>query len=518
MVRKVEKILELKHVCKYFGDLKANDDITFDVRQGEVHAIVGENGAGKTTLMNVIYGLYQPDAGRILLHGKPASFTSPKDALAAGIGMVHQHFMLVPTLTVLQNIIAGREPVKRGMINLEQARQEVLQLAQSYHLDIDVDAKVRDISVGMRQRAEIVKALYRGADILILDEPSAVLTPQEIEQLYEIIRLFTKQGKTVIFITHKLEEVKKTADRISVLRQGRYVGTVDNANVDTIQITNMMVGRDVAESGKDRKQTDTSRSVLSVRDVKWKNKDGKYVLDGVTFDVRAGEVFGLAGVDGNGQSELVEIISGMRRAESGRILLEDKPITGLTARQVRAQGLSYIPEDRQRQGLVLEYPVKYNLILGLHREAPFNRKGWLDEKKILEHARAQIDTYDIRPKKPEVAASTLSGGNQQKIVIAREMERKGQLIIAMQPTRGLDVGAIEFVHQTLMEARNAGKGVLLVSFELDEVLALSDRVGVIHNGKIVGVVNRAQANRMTLGVMMLSGKTYEEIQNEQTNA
>ena len=513
-MKTVEKILELNNVCKYFGDLKANDGITFDVEAGEVHAIVGENGAGKTTLMNVIYGLYQPDRGEILFKGRSADFTSPKDALAAGIGMVHQHFMLVPTLTVLQNIIVGREPTKKGVIDIARARREVLEIARDYHLDIDVDAKVRDISVGMKQRVEIVKALYRGADVLILDEPSAVLTPQEIEQLYEIIHIFKQQGKTVIFITHKLEEVKKTADRITVLRQGKYIGTVRNEEVDTLQITTMMVGHDVAESGKNREATDTSKHVLEVRGLRARNKDGKYVLDGVDLAVRGGEVFGLAGVDGNGQSELVEAISGMRRAEEGEILLEGRPVAGLSAQQIRQRGLSYIPEDRHRQGLVLDYPVKYNLILGLHRQPEFDRRGWLDEKNVAKNSRAQIEKYDIRPARWDVPAATLSGGNQQKIVVAREMERDSPLIIAMQPTRGLDVGAIEFVHRTLMDARNKGKGVLLVSFELDEVLALSDRIGVMHNGKIVGILDRAEANRMTLGVMMLSGKTYEEMTNE----
>lgn len=510
----MEKILELKNVCKFFGELKANDSITFDIRAGEVHAIVGENGAGKTTLMNVIYGLYQPDRGEVVFKGKPANFLSPKDALEAGIGMVHQHFMLVPKLTVLQNIIAGREPTRHGMIDVKRARQMVRAIAEEYHLDIDMDARVQDISVGMKQRVEIVKALYRGADVLILDEPSAVLTPQEIEQLYEIIQIFKAQHKTVIFITHKLEEVKKTADRISVLRLGKYMGTVQNADVDIVQITNMMVGRDVAPSGKNRQPTDHTGCVLSVGDLRAKNKDGKAVLDGVSFEVRSGEILGIAGVDGNGQSELVEAISGIHPIESGTIELEGVPIAGCTTRKIREHGLSYIPEDRHRQGLVLDYPVKYNLILGMHTKPRFDKHGWLNEKQVESNAQEQIQKYDIRPARSDAPASALSGGNQQKVVIARELEQNSRFIIAVQPTRGLDVGAIEFVHKTLMDARNQGKGVLLVSFELDEVLALSDRIGVMHNGKMVGIVDRSQATRTNLGVMMLSGKSYEEVADE----
>ena len=510
----MEKILELKHVSKFFGSLKANDDISVDVLKGEVHAIVGENGAGKSTLMNVIYGLYQPDEGEILFKGKEVKFMSPKDAMEAGIGMVHQHFMLVPTLSVLQNIIVGREPIEKGMIDLKKASNEVEAIANDYHLDIDIDAKVRDISVGMKQRVEIVKALYRGADVLILDEPSAVLTPQEIENLFEIIEVFKQQGKTVIFITHNLDEVMKTADRISSLRQGKYIKTVWNKDVNTIEITKMMVGRDVAESGKDRVAIDNTHPILEVHDLKYKNKEGKYLLDGISFEVRSGEIFGLAGVDGNGQSEIVEIISGMKQPDSGSIAINGNEINHKSVHQIRDIGLSYIPEDRQRQGLVMDYSVKYNLILGLHEFKEYNNHGWLNEKKIFQDANKQMDKYDIRPRNPELPASALSGGNQQKIIIARELERESELIVAMQPTRGLDVGAIEFVHKTLMEARNSGKGVLLISFELDEVLALSDRIAVIHNGKIVGVIDRVQANRTNLGVMMLSGKTYEEVQNE----
>lgn len=506
----MEKILELQDVSKIFGELRANDRISFFVNKGEIHTIVGENGAGKSTLMNIIYGMYQPDEGQMYLNGKEVSFTGPRDALRAGIGMVHQHFMLVPPMSVLDNIIVGRETTQKGcVLNKREAYKVLTELSGAYGLQIDLDKKVRDISVGQKQRVEIVKALYRGAEVLILDEPSAVLTPQEIDQLYEIIFMLKKQGKTILFITHKLDEVKKVSDRTSVLRNGRLIGTVNTADVSTMDITKMMVGHDVAASGSNKSQTQFKHEILKVSHLEYV-KDGKKKLDDVSFSVKAGEIFGVAGVDGNGQIELVEVLSGMKKASAGEAGIRDYPILNKPVADIRRNGLSYIPEDRHKHGLVLDYSIEYNLILGQHFDKKYSNKGWIRKGEIHKNADQKISKYDIRPCDPKIIGRNMSGGNQQKVVLAREIDRNQDLIIATQPTRGLDIGAIEFVHKKLIEERNKGKAVLLISFELDEILALSDRIAVIHNGRIVGILDQKNANKSNLGYMMLSGKTMEE--------
>ena len=499
-------VIEMRDIVKKFGDFVANDHIQLKLYKGEVLAILGENGAGKSTLMNVLYGMYRPTSGEILVRGEKVEIDSPEKAIALGIGMVHQHFMLIPPFSVAENIILGAEPVKGLSVNLSDSKKKIRELSEQYNLKVDVDAKVEDISVGMQQRVEILKVLYRGADILILDEPTASLTPQEIDELMEIIENLTKAGKSVLIITHKLKEIKTSAHKCMIIRRGKYIDTVDVESCSEDDLASMMVGRKV-NMQVDKKELEPGAVVLSVKDLHAKDYRGVEILKGLNLEVRAGEILGLAGIDGNGQSELVEILTGLSHGTAGEITLHGKNIMNLSPKAIFEEGLSSIPEDRQKHGLVLEFSVSENLILQNFGKAPFSKKGILQKKAIREHAKELIEKFDIRPTGcEERLAGQLSGGNQQKVIIAREVENDKDLLIAFNPTRGLDVGAIEFVHKYLVEQRNKGRAILLVSFELDEILGLSDRISVIFDGKINASITQAEANEYTLGLYMAGGK------------
>ena len=499
-------VIQMKDIVKKFGDFTANDHINLTVHKGEVHAILGENGAGKSTLMNVLYGLYRPTSGQIFINGQETHLNSPKHAIEMGIGMVHQHFMLIQPFTVTDNIILGVEPTKGLVVDEKLARSKVLELSERYGMSVDPDAKIQDISVGMQQRVEILKVLYRGAQVLILDEPTASLTPQEIDELMEIIRNLTADGKSVILITHKLKEIKACSDYCTIIRQGKYIQTVKVADVSENDLAAMMVGRDVSFK-VDKKDQEPGDVVLEVKDLHAKDYRGVEILKGLNLNVRAGEIVGLAGVDGNGQTELVEILTGLKKAESGEVHMHGKDIFNKTPSEIFNAGLSSIPADRQKHGLVLDFSVEDNLIVQHFEEAPYSLKGMLDRKAIRDHATDLIDHFDVRPRGSELRpAGTLSGGNQQKVIIAREVTNDKELLIAVNPTRGLDVGAIEFVHKYSVEQRNKGRAVLLVSFELDEIMSLSDRIDVIFDGQITGEVPGKNADEKELGFMMAGGK------------
>lgn len=501
--------VEMKNIVKKFGDFTANDHINLTVKKGEVHAILGENGAGKSTLMNVLYGLYKPTEGEIYINGQKAIMEGPNDAIKLGIGMVHQHFMLVQPFTVTENIILGMEPMKGLMVDLKTAKQRVIEISKRYNMQIDPDAKIEDISVGMQQRVEILKVLYRGADILILDEPTASLTPQEIKELIDIIENLTKDGKSVILITHKLKEITSCADKCTIIRAGRYIDTLEVDQVDENELAAKMVGRDVTFR-VEKKELTPGEVVLDVKNLRGKDYRGIDILNGFDIQVRAGEIVGIAGVDGNGQTELVEILTGLRKATEGSVTIKGQDAYNVTPRRAFDLGITSIPADRQKHGLVLDFSVAENLALQNFESEPFAKKGILNKAAMQEHARAMIEKFDIRPKGSEDrAAGTLSGGNQQKVIIAREVTNNKDLLIAVNPTRGLDVGAIEFVHKYLVEQRNKGKAVLLVSFELDEVMSLSDRIEVIFEGKITGSVLGKDANEEELGFMMAGGTHHE---------
>lgn len=502
-------VIQMKDIVKKFGDFVANDHINLTVHKGEVHAILGENGAGKSTLMNVLYGLYQPTEGTIAINGKEVVIDGPKKAIEMGIGMVHQHFMLVQPFTVTENIILGMEPMKGVRVDLKTARQKVIEISERYNMKVDPDAKIEDISVGMQQRVEILKVLYRGAQNLILDEPTASLTPQEIAELIEIIDNLTADGKSVILITHKLKEIKASADYCTIIRQGKYIDTVKVSDVDENALASMMVGRDV-EFKVEKKEQEAGEVVLDVQNLHAKDYRDVEILKGLNLSVRKGEIVGLAGVDGNGQSELVEILTGLRKGESGKVLLKGENVFNKTPKELFDKGITSIPEDRQKHGLVLEFSVAENLILQNFEKEPYAKKGILQKKVITDHASDLIDKFDIRPRGcEERLAGQLSGGNQQKVIIAREVTNDSDLLIAVNPTRGLDVGAIEFVHRYLVEQRNKNKAVLLVSFELDEIMSLSDRIEVIFDGQIAGSVAGKDADENTLGLMMAGGKKNE---------
>lgn len=502
-------VIEMKDIVKKFGDFTANDHISLTVHRGEVHAILGENGAGKSTMMNVLCGLYKPTSGEIFINGKEVRFASPKDAIDMGIGMVHQHFMLIQPFTVADNIILGVEPVKGLVIDHKTAREKVVELSERYGMKVDPDAKVEDISVGMQQRVEILKVLYRGADTLILDEPTASLTPQEIEGLMEIIENLTADGKSVILITHKLKEITACADSCTIIRQGKYIRTVKVDEVNENDLAAMMVGRDV-NFKVEKKEMTPGEVVLEVRDIHARDYRDVEILRGLNLSVRRGEIVGLAGVDGNGQTELVEVLTGLRRAESGTASLLGKDVFNRSPRETFKSGISSIPADRQKHGLILEFSNEDNMILQHFEEEPYATGVFLNRKAIREHAVELTEKFDIRPRGSEGAPSgTLSGGNQQKVIIAREVTNDKDLLIAVNPTRGLDVGAIEFVHKYLVEQRNRNRAVLLVSFELDEIMSLSDRIEVIFDGRIAGSVPGKDADEKELGFMMAGGKKHE---------
>ena len=499
-------VIEMRDIVKKFGDFVANDGINLTVHKGEIHAILGENGAGKSTLMNQLYGLLKPTSGQILVNGKPIEMNNPRDAIAAGIGMVHQHFMLVQPFTVTENIVLGTEPVKGVKLDMATARKNVEELSQRYGLAIDPDAKIEDISVSMQQRVEILKALYRGADILILDEPTSSLTPQEIEELIVIMRNLTRDGKSIIIITHKLKEIKAAADFCTIIRQGKYIRTVDVEEVNENDLASMMVGRNVTFT-VDKPEMEAGDVVLDVKDLHCNDYRDVEIVKGLDLQVRRGQIVGIAGIDGNGQTELVEVITGLRKGTSGQILVNGVDVYNKPPRFGFDHGVSSIPADRQKHGLILDFSVEDNLILQNYEEEPYSRKGIFRRDAIFSHATESIENYDIRPQNSERRpAGTLSGGNQQKVIIAREVQNDKDLLIAVNPTRGLDVGAIEYVHKYIVEQRNKGKAVLLVSFELDEIMSLSDTIDVIFDGKIVASVPGEGANENELGLLMAGGK------------
>jgi ABC-type uncharacterized transport system ATPase subunit len=502
-------ILELREITKRFPGIVANDHIDFDVRRGEVHALLGENGAGKSTLMNVVYGLYRPDDGEIRVAGKLAAFHSPSDAIRAGIGMVHQHFMLIPVMTVAENIVLGSEPTAGGVfLDHSQADRRVRELAQSFNFAIDPDARVESITVGQQQRVEILKALYRGADILILDEPTAVLTPQEAKDLFEILRTLTREGMAVVFISHKLHEVLDIADRISVLRRGKLVATVPRTGVGEQQLAELMVGRQVALR-VEKAPAQPGETLLRVEELEVVDDRGLPAVNDLSFDVRAGEIVGIAGVDGNGQTELVEALTGLRKAGSGRMLLGDHDLSQETVRERLAAGLGHIPEDRLRHGMILDFTLAENLSLHDYRDEPNARLGWLHPARMIAAARRLLAEFDVRGGGPRARGYELSGGNQQKLVIAREVSRDPRLLIAAQPTRGLDVGAISFVHNRLVAERDEGRGVLLISLELDEIQSLADRILVMYEGRIVAEYG-PDVTAEALGLAMIGANREEE--------
>jgi general nucleoside transport system ATP-binding protein len=501
-------ILELRKITKRFPGVLANDAVDFDLRQGEVHALLGENGAGKSTLMNILYGLYTPDEGEIALHGKPIDLGSTKAAIEHGIGMVHQHFMLIPVMTVAENIVLATEPRRAGvLLDYDVARKRVRELSERYGLAVDPDARVERITVGQQQRVEILKALYRGAEILALDEPTAVLTPQEAQELFDIVRGLTEQGKSIIFITHKLNEVLDIADRITTLRRGKVVGTVPADGATEESLARMMVGREVLLR-VDKKAPSPGEPLLEVEDLSVLDDRGLEAVRDVTLSVRGGEIVGLAGVDANGQSELIDAIAGLRHARSGHVRVAGRDITNGTPRQAIDRGVGHIPEDRHRRGLVLPFSLAENLALHDYRKAPESKHGFLFPRRLVERARRLLREFDVRGGTPQTPAAALSGGNQQKVVLAREIDVDPQVLIAAQPTRGLDVGAIEFVHRRLVEQRDEGRAVFLVSLELEEILSLSDRILVIYEGRIVGEFPPT-ATEEELGFAMTGGRRDE---------
>jgi general nucleoside transport system ATP-binding protein len=500
-------LLELQGITKRFPGVVANDRIDFELRKGEVHALLGENGAGKSTLMNILYGLYHPDEGQIRLNGKRILISSPRDAIDHGIGMVHQHFMLIPVMTVAENIVLATEPTKGPFLDLGTAEERVRKLSEQFGLAVRPEARVSSISVGMQQRAEILKALYRGAEILILDEPTAVLTPQEANELFAILRSLLADGKSIIFITHKLHEVLDIADRITVLRQGKKVDTVPGEGATPEGLARLMVGREVVLR-VDKTPATPGDPLLVVDDLKVLDDRGLEAVRGVSFDVKAGEIVGIAGVDGNGQTELIDALTGLRKPAEGRITVGGRDMTTASARECLDTGIGHIPEDRQVRGLVLDFTLAENLALHDFRKEPDSKWGWLYPRRLVQRAAQLLKEFDVRGGTPQTPAASLSGGNQQKVVVAREVSRDPRVLIAAQPTRGLDVGAIEFVHRRLVAERDEGRAILLVSFELEEILSLADRILVVYEGRIVGEYEPSVSEE-ELGIAMTGGLRRE---------
>ncbi len=501
--------LEAISITKQFPGVLANDHVSFNLEKGEIHALLGENGAGKTTLMNILYGLYQPDEGEVIIGGKPSAIKSPHDAIANGVGMVHQHFMLVQPLTVTENIMLGQESKVAAtkllgplaLLDRRSVTKQVKELSREYSLMVEPNALISDITVGAQQRVEIIKALYRHADILILDEPTSVLTPQEADELFMIMRSLVKQGKSIIFITHKLREVLAVADRISVMRGGKMIGTVAPAETTQEMLAEMMVGRKVILSIS-KSDAKPGKTVLQVEDLHVLDERKHMVVDGVSLQVQAGEILGIAGVQGNGQTELAEALTGLRRPVNGHIEIMGQDTTFTNPRKVYETNTSHIPEDRQKHGLVLTFPIRDNLVLNTYYHKPFSNGIELDFSAIQEQAETLVEKFDIRTPSTATPAGSLSGGNQQKVIIARELSRPVKLLIASQPTRGLDVGSIEFIHRQIINARDKGAAVLLISAELDEIMSLSDRISVMYKGQILDTLDAKEASREDLGLLM----------------
>ena len=503
----MEPILELHGITKRFPGVLANDHIDLKLNKGEILAILGENGAGKTTLMNILYGLYSADEGIIKVKGKEINCQSPTDAINAGIGMVHQHFMLIPVFTVTENVMLGNEYIRTGgLLDRQKAAKRIREISDLYRLNIDPDALIEDLPVGLQQRVEVIKLLFRNADILIMDEPTAVLTPQEVEELFKIMKNLVHQGKSIIFITHKLKEVMECADRIMVIRAGRVVGEATPKTSNPVKLAAMMVGRPV-DLNVEKEPAKPEEPILKVEDLTVIDRFNKVVVDQVSFEVRAGEIFGIAGVQGNGQTELVRSLTGLTKSESGKIIILGKEITHQDPREITELGTAHIPEDRQKDGLILQNPVRYNLIMNTYFKEPFSKGIVLQPEAINKNAERLVKDFDIRTPGIDAAVSVLSGGNQQKVIVAREFSRPIKLLIASQPTRGLDVGSIEYIHERLIEKRDQGCGVLLVSTELDEVMQLADRIAVMFRGKLLATVDADMITKEEIGLLMTGIKT-----------
>ena len=502
-------VIEMLHITKEFPGIKANDDITLQLKRGEIHALLGENGAGKSTLMSVLFGMYQPEIGEIRKNGEKVTISDPNDATALGIGMVHQHFKLIEVFTVLDNIILGAETTKCGFLKKKEARRKVEQLSEKYGLKVDLDAKVEDITVGMQQRVEILKMLYRDNEILIFDEPTAVLTPQEIEELMQTMKEFAREGKSILFISHKLNEIMEVSDRVTVLRKGQYIGTVNTSETDKQSLSNMMVGRPV-QLQVDKTDAQPGEEILKIENMCVKSHlHDRNAVNNVSLSVRAGEIVCIAGIDGNGQTEFIHGLTGLDKVVSGKITVNGKDITGASIAG-RGEQMSHIPEDRHKHGLVLDYTLEQNMILEQFKDKRFQKYGFMNNEAIREYTDKLIEDYDVRSGQGAITkARSMSGGNQQKAIIARELDRDKSVIIAVQPTRGLDVGAIEHIHSQLVAERDKGKGVLLVSLELDEVLSLSDRILVMYEGEIVGELDPKQTDANELGLYMAGAKRME---------
>ena len=503
-----ENVIEMREITKVFGEFVANDKINLQLRKGEIHALLGENGAGKSTLMNMLAGLLEPTSGEIFVNGKSEKLDSPSRAAALGIGMVHQHFMLVEAFTVAENIILGSEITNKGVLDLKKANADILELSERYGLAVDPTAKVEDLAVGAQQRVEILKTLYRGAEILIFDEPTAVLTPAEILELMDIMKTLVKEGKSIILITHKLDEIRAVADRVTVIRRGKSIETVSIEGVSNKDLAEMMVGRSVSFV-TEKEEAKPKDVVLQISDLIVNENRGVPAVKELSLDVHAGEIVGVAGIDGNGQSELIQAITGLRKVKSGSIKIKGREVVGLSPRKITEMQVSHVPEDRHRDGLVLEMMLSENIALQTYYKEPLSNKGVLNYNQINSYARKLMEEFDVRAASELVPAGALSGGNQQKAIIAREVDRNPDLLIVSQPTRGLDVGAIEYIHKRLISERDKGKAVLVVSFELDEILNLSDRIAVIHDGKIQGIVKPSETNKQELGILMAGGKIKE---------
>ena len=504
-----EHVVEMRDVTKIFGEFVANDHINLNVRRGEIHALLGENGAGKSTLMNMLAGLLEPTSGEISINGEKVKIDSPTKSAHLGIGMVHQHFMLVEAFTVAENIILGNETTKAGVLDLQKASKEIKELSEKYGLAVEPSAKIADITVGAQQRVEILKTLYRGADILIFDEPTAVLTPAEISELLNILKNLAKEGKSIILITHKLDEIRAVADRVTVIRRGKSINTVNVEGISSQELAEMMVGRSISFK-TEKIAANPKEVILSIKNLEVNENRGVLAVKGLNLDVRAGEIVGIAGIDGNGQSELVQAITGLRKVKSGSIQIKGVDVANFPPRKITEMQVSHVPEDRHRDGMILDMTIAENIAIQTYYKEPFSKNGVLNYNKINEYARNLMAEFDVRAASEVVSGGSLSGGNQQKAVIAREIDRNPDLLIVSQPTRGLDVGAIEYIRKRLVAERDKGKAVLVVSFELDEILDVSDRIAVIHDGKIQGILKPEETNKQELGILMAGGQLHHK--------
>ncbi|MCF7875448.1 ABC transporter ATP-binding protein [Candidatus Bipolaricaulota bacterium] len=504
-----DPLIRMEGITKRFPGVLANDSVDLSIQEGEIHALVGENGAGKTTLMKILYGIYSKDGGQIFFEDELVNIEDPKDANNLGIGMVHQHFMLVPPLSVVDNITLGSEIAHRGVLDREEGKRRIQELANDIGFEIDPEAKIEDLSVGVRQRIEILKVLFREAEVLILDEPTAVLTPQEVESLYEILNNLQEQGKTIIFITHKLNEVMDISDRVTVMRDGKEVGTKEIEDTSKKELANMMVGREVLLR-VEKEEPELGEELIRAENLTVTNDEGVELVSNVSFSIREGEVFGIAGVQGNGQTELIEALTGIDKFSSGTVEVQDSDLTNVDGKRIREEGVGHIPEDRLDRGMITDFTVTENFVLGYHTFERYSNRLFMKLRNMDKHAEEAVEEFDIKTPSTKTLAESLSGGNQQKLIVARELSQQPKLLIAAQPTRGIDVGAIEFVHKRLMEERAKGKGLLLVSSELDEIVSLSDRIAVIYEGEFTGMFDADEISKEELGVYMTGSKRQDK--------